>query len=55
MRHANDDPELLALIHRYVTPGRRYLELGGPLRRRTEPERTKFTRDLGEAAGDITS
>ncbi|MCX5328741.1 DUF6000 family protein [Streptomyces sp. NBC_00140] len=54
MRYANEDPELLALIHRYVTPGRRYLKLGGPLRRMTEPERTKFIRELGEAAGDIT-
>ncbi|MGW1712702.1 DUF6000 family protein [Streptomyces sp. NPDC002156] len=54
MRFANEDPELLALVHRYVTPGRRYLKLGGPLSRMTEPERAKFTRELGEAAGDIT-
>ncbi|WP_330455519.1 DUF6000 family protein [Streptomyces sp. NBC_00820] len=54
MRYANEDPELLALVHRYVTPDRRYLKLGGPLTRMTESERTKFTRELGEAAGDIT-
>lgn len=54
MRYANEDPELLALVHRYVTPGRRYRKLGGPLSRMTEPERAKFTQELGEAAGDIT-
>lgn len=54
MRYPNEDPELLPLTHRYVTPGRRYLKLGGPIARMTEPERTKFTRELGEAAGDIT-
>lgn len=36
MRYANEDPELLALVHRYVTPDRRYLKLGGPLMRMTE-------------------
>ncbi|MFE2065085.1 DUF6000 family protein [Streptomyces sp. NPDC059467] len=45
---------MLALVHRYVTPDRRYLKLGGPLMRMTEPERTKFRRELGKAAGDIT-
>lgn len=54
MRYANEDPELLALVHRYVTPDRRYLKLGGPLMRMTELERTKFARELGEAADDIT-
>ncbi|MFJ6837977.1 DUF6000 family protein [Streptomyces sp. NPDC091209] len=54
MRYPNEDPELLVLVHRYVTPDRRYLKLGGPLTRMPEPERTKFTRELGEAAGDIT-
>ncbi|MFF0291046.1 DUF6000 family protein [Streptomyces sp. NPDC005262] len=54
MRFPNEDPELLALVHRYVRPDRRYLKLGGPLTRMTEPERTKFTRELGEAAGEIT-
>ncbi|MFI1050046.1 DUF6000 family protein [Streptomyces griseoruber] len=55
MRHTHEDPELLALVHRYVTPDRRYLKLGGPLMRMTEPERAKFTRELGEAADDITA
>ncbi|MEU1201572.1 DUF6000 family protein [Streptomyces sp. NPDC005813] len=54
MRWADEDPELLALVHRYVTPDRRHLELGGPLMRMTEPERAEFTRELGETAGDIT-
>lgn len=54
MPYADEDPEPLALIHRYVTPGRRYLKLGGPLSRMTEPERAKFIRDLGEAAAAIT-
>ncbi|WP_406264437.1 DUF6000 family protein [Actinacidiphila glaucinigra] len=55
MRHADeDDPELLALVHRYVTPDRRYLKLGGRLMRMTGPERTTFARELGEAARDIT-
>ncbi|WP_261401081.1 hypothetical protein [Streptomyces salinarius] len=31
MRHAHEDPELLAVIRRYVTPERRYLKLGGGL------------------------
>ncbi|SEF94140.1 hypothetical protein SAMN05216223_102550 [Actinacidiphila yanglinensis] len=31
MRHADEDPELLALVHRYVTPERRYMKLGGSL------------------------
>ncbi|MER5584803.1 DUF6000 family protein [Streptomyces asoensis] len=54
MRYANEDPELLALVHRYVTPGRRYLKLGGPLMRMSEPDRAKFTREFGDAACDIT-
>ena len=55
MRQADeDDPELLALVHRYVTPDRRYLKLGGRLMRMTGPERATFARDLGEAARDIT-
>ncbi|WP_329188129.1 DUF6000 family protein [Actinacidiphila glaucinigra] len=54
MRHADeDDPELLALVHRYVTPDRRHLRLGGRLMRMTRPERTTFARELGEAARDI--
>jgi hypothetical protein len=54
MRYAHKDPELTALVHRYVTPGRRYLRLGGGLGRMTESERTGFARALGEAAADIT-
>ncbi|MFK0259067.1 DUF6000 family protein [Streptomyces sp. NPDC090445] len=54
MRYAHEDPELLALVRRYVTPDRRYLKLGGPVMRMTEPDRAKFTRELGEAASDIT-
>ncbi|MBD0839405.1 DUF6000 family protein [Streptomyces sp. TRM68416] len=54
MRHAHEDPELLALVRRYVTPDRRYLRLGGPAIRMAGPDRARFTRDLGEAAGDIT-
>ncbi|KPI04488.1 hypothetical protein OK074_4622 [Actinobacteria bacterium OK074] len=54
MRHAHEDPELLALVHRYVTPDRRYLKLSGSLLRLTEPERAQFTRKLGEAADEIT-
>ncbi|MGI5401422.1 DUF6000 family protein [Streptomyces sp. CA-135486] len=54
MRHAHEDPELLALVHRYVTPDRRYLKLGGSLLRLTKPERAQFTRKLGEAADEIT-
>jgi len=53
MRHAHEDPELLTLVRRYVTPDRRYLKLGGSILRMTGCERTKFTRKLGEAAGDI--
>ncbi|MFH8616215.1 DUF6000 family protein [Streptomyces sp. NPDC017979] len=55
MRRTWDDPELLALIRRYVTPGRRYLKLGGSLLRMSRRERAEFTKKLGRAAGDITS
>jgi hypothetical protein len=54
MRNAHEDPELHALVRRYVTPDRRYLKLGGPLLRMAEPYRGTFVRELGEAAGDIT-
>ncbi|TXS48817.1 DUF6000 family protein [Streptomyces sp. t39] len=54
MRYPADDPELHAVVRRFVTPGRRYLKLGGPLARMPEPERTTFLRDLGEAAAAIT-
>ncbi|MFC9266822.1 DUF6000 family protein [Streptomyces zhihengii] len=54
MRHAHEDPELHAVVRRFVTPGRRYLKLGGPLARMTEPERDTFVRELGEDAAAIT-
>ncbi|MFD3532527.1 DUF6000 family protein [Streptomyces sp. NPDC058664] len=54
MRYPNEDPELFALVHRYVAPNRRYLKLGGHIRRTSDPERTEFVRALGEDAGAIT-
>ncbi|MDH6709155.1 hypothetical protein P3T27_005901 [Kitasatospora sp. MAA19] len=54
MRYAHEDPELATLVRRYVTPDRRYLRLGGNLLRVAGSERAKVTRELGEAAGDIT-
>ncbi|RMB83880.1 DUF6000 family protein [Streptomyces shenzhenensis] len=55
IRHAHDDPELLALVRRYVTPERRYLKLGGSLLRMQSPEYDRFIRDLSEDAGLITA
>ncbi|MFG2593062.1 DUF6000 family protein [Streptomyces sp. NPDC048438] len=58
MRHAHEDPELLALVRRYVTPEgerRRYLKLGGSLLRMRSPEYDRFIRDLREDAGLITA
>ncbi|MEY9988582.1 hypothetical protein ABIE67_000614 [Streptomyces sp. V4I8] len=54
MRYAREDPELLALVHRYVAPDRCYPKLGGPVMCMAGPDRAKFTREFGEAAGDIT-
>jgi hypothetical protein len=54
MRHAHEDPELLALVRRYVTPERRYMKLGGSLLRMQSPEYDRFMRDLCEDAGLIT-
>lgn len=54
MRHAHEDPELLALVRRYVTPERRYLKLGGSLLRMQSPEYDRFMRDLCEDSGLIT-
>ncbi|MFE6160719.1 DUF6000 family protein [Streptomyces sp. NPDC056486] len=54
MRHAYEDAELPALIRRYVTPGRRYLKLGGGLLRLQDPEYDHFARALGEDARLIT-
>ncbi|MFE7974549.1 DUF6000 family protein [Streptomyces shenzhenensis] len=55
IRHAHDDPELLALVRRYVTPERRYLKLGGSLLGMHSPEYDRFVRDLSEDAGLITA
>ncbi|MFF4922410.1 DUF6000 family protein [Kitasatospora sp. NPDC001261] len=54
MRHATTDPELLGLVRRFVTPGRRYLRLGGSLLRLSGPERLVFARELVQAALEIT-
>ncbi|MER5639994.1 DUF6000 family protein [Kitasatospora sp. NPDC002227] len=51
---AHDDPELRAVIQRYVTPGRRYLKLGGALLRLEEAERARYAQETGRAAGEIT-
>lgn len=55
MRHAHEDPELLALVRRYVAPERRYLKLSGSLLRMQTPEYDRFMRDLCEDAGLITA
>ncbi|MFE4977742.1 DUF6000 family protein [Kitasatospora sp. NPDC056651] len=54
MRDATTDPELLGLVRRFVTPGRRYLRLGGSLLRLTGLEREVFARELVQAASEIT-
>jgi len=54
MRRADDEEELLKLIRRYVTPGRRYLKLGGSLLGMSQRDRTKFLRNLGQAADEIS-
>ncbi|MFD3838815.1 DUF6000 family protein [Streptomyces sp. NPDC058642] len=54
MRHANTDPELMDLVRRFVTPGRRYMRLGGSSLRLSGPERDVFVRELVQAAGEIT-
>jgi hypothetical protein len=48
-------PALAELIPRYVTPGRRYLRLGGGLERLEAADRAAFLRDLAEAAEQVTS
>ncbi|MFE6755625.1 DUF6000 family protein [Streptomyces sp. NPDC057684] len=55
MRRAHEDPELLALVRRYVTPERRYMKLGGSLLRMRSPEYDRFMRDLCEDAELITA
>ena len=54
MRHAPTDPELSDLVRRFVTPGRRYLRLGGSSLRLSGPERDLFMRELVQAASEIT-
>ncbi|MFF4263757.1 DUF6000 family protein [Streptomyces virginiae] len=54
MRRAHENPELLALIRRYVARGDRYLRLDGPLMGMSEHDRTTFLRELGEDARAIT-
>jgi hypothetical protein len=54
MPHSDDAPALAELIPRYVTPGRRYLRLGGGLLRSEVTDRVAFLRELAEAAGQIT-
>lgn len=55
VRHAYEDAELLNLVRRYVTPGRRYLKLSGSLLRLEEPEYDRFARSLAEDAELITA
>ncbi|MFE6903880.1 DUF6000 family protein [Streptomyces sp. NPDC057717] len=55
MRHAHEDPELLTLVRRYVTPERRYMKLGGSLLRMESPEYDRFLRQLSEDAAVITA
>lgn len=54
MSRADTDPELMGLIHRFVTPGRRYLRLGGSSMRLSGPERELFVGELVQAASEIT-
>ncbi|WP_405425416.1 DUF6000 family protein [Streptomyces erythrochromogenes] len=54
MRDVQSDPELQDLVRRFVTPGRRYLRLGGSVFRLGPVERSAFVRDLAQAAYDIT-
>ncbi|MEU9918022.1 DUF6000 family protein [Streptomyces sp. NPDC051001] len=54
MRHPNTDPELMGLVRRFVTPGRRYMRLGGSSLQLSGPERDLFMRELAQAAGEIT-
>ncbi|MGW1544119.1 DUF6000 family protein [Streptomyces sp. NPDC002309] len=55
MRHAHEDPELLALVRRYVMPERRYLKLSGSLLRMRSPEYDRFVRRLSEDSKAITA
>lgn len=42
------------LVRRFVTPGRRYMRLGGSSLQLGGPERDLFVRELVQAAGEIT-
>ncbi|MFJ4809376.1 DUF6000 family protein [Streptomyces longwoodensis] len=55
IRHAHENPELLALVHRYVTPERRYLKLSGSLLRMRSPDYGRFMRRLNEDSKVITA
>ncbi|MET9498965.1 DUF6000 family protein [Streptomyces sp. NPDC006552] len=55
IRNPHDDAESLALLRRYVTPGRRYLKLGGGLLRMQSPEGDRFMRSLRADAGLIAA
>ncbi|MDX3214757.1 DUF6000 family protein [Streptomyces sp. ME02-6991-2B] len=55
MRHAHEDPQLLALVRRYVTPERRYMKLSGSLLRLRSPEYDRLMRRLSEDSGVITA
>ncbi|MGW1154759.1 DUF6000 family protein [Streptomyces rubiginosohelvolus] len=55
MRHAHEDPELLALVRRYVTPERRYMKLSGSLLRMRDAEYDRFARKLSEDSKAITA
>lgn len=54
MHRPDHAPTLAELIPRYVTPGRRYLRLGGRLSRPEVTHRAAFLRELAEAAEHIT-
>ncbi|MEV8319559.1 DUF6000 family protein [Streptomyces sp. NPDC059900] len=54
MRHCDEGAELRVLVRRYVTPGRRYLKLGGGLLRLDEAECERFARRLAVDAGLVT-
>ncbi|MFJ9843722.1 DUF6000 family protein [Kitasatospora sp. NPDC101155] len=54
MRRTYDDPELRDVIQRYVTPGRRYMRLGGSLLRLDDAERARCAEEIGRVAGEVT-
>ncbi|WP_410567191.1 DUF6000 family protein [Amycolatopsis sp. cmx-4-61] len=54
MHRPDDVPALADLIPRYITPGRRYLRLGGGLLRSDVTDRAAFLRELAEVARQIT-